>query len=619
MRYLYIMVLMAYGVCVSAQVDTSAMSHIVDPITITINPHPDHTQLYKLDESSQTELVNDLLESQSTVYIKSYGGGSLATLSLRGGNASQTQLQWEGIPINNPMLGLSDLSLVALGIFDQVRLVKGGQSAQYGSGAMTGMLNVRNRSTIDGLQAAAQITAGSYGELGTQLKVSGGNKKVGFSAKGFLQQAENDFTYQLTNGDNRINSNAEYESQGLVLDAQFHPADNQGLSLSSWFQNTHRNIPPTTVQNSSSAFQDDILSRHQLRYYGHFNKINLHSQAAYFNEQNNYTDPDRLTIAENRFVTFYHSGGLKTFNNGCNFWYEYSHTKGQSKSYADDGNDFRRLALVAEIHYNFKPLQFDFTLRKEWNNIVDAPLIQNLIVSYTKNKFITGLKLSREFRSPTLNELYWQPVGNLELLPELGWNQELSFAIKDHDKLPDFNLTTYHRKIDNWILWIPEDSAGGLWAPTNLTSVRSYGADIDINHTIKVREGIAEIASGYAYTKSINLSNVNQQGIKEGDQLIYTPLHKTYATFSLEFNKWAWNYAQQYTSGVTAINENLDGYTTANTSISYDFNTKNIKHNFQFNINNIFNSQYRIIERRPMPGRNFNIGWTIKFIKKNEK
>ena len=618
MRYLYIMVLLAYCMRLSAQVDTSTMSHInIEELTITVLPHPAHEQTLELDDNTDQNLISDLLESKSTVYIKSYGGGSLATLSLRGGSATQTQLQWEGIPLNNPMLGISDLSLVPLNLFSHTQLRKGGLSAQNGSGAITGILNMENRLNLNGLGAEAQLSAGSFGELGSQIMLSAGNDKASISVKAFTQKSDNDFTYYLGNGDSRINTNGDYKAKGLLVNAQLWPSDSERITLSTWIQNTHRGIPPTTVQNSSSAFQDDILRRYKLSYLNGFEKFSLSSQVAYFDEDNDYTDPDRLTEAENRFKTFYNNTALQTGTKHNYFLkYEYSHTRGTSKSYADEGNDYRRFALIAQTNLNWGYLKLDGILRKEWNNIVDAPLIPSTTLSYVKNQFITSLKVSREFRSPTLNELYWQPVGNLDLLPELGWNEELNVALRNSPQLPNFSVTAHHRKINNWILWIPLNGTSGAWAPTNLTSVRSYGLDMDLDYQKKIKNSQTQIATGYAYNKSTNLSTVNQQGIEEGDQLIYTPVHKAYINLGYEYKNISVEYTHQYTSSVTAINEDLNDFMVANTSVSYTINTQKINHNFYINLNNIFNSSYRIIERRPMPGRNFNIGWTIKIIQK---
>ena len=46
------------------------------------------------------------LAMETPLYVRSYGAGTLATLGIRGGSASHTQILWNGIPLRNPMVGL---------------------------------------------------------------------------------------------------------------------------------------------------------------------------------------------------------------------------------------------------------------------------------------------------------------------------------------------------------------------------------------------------------------------------------------------------------------------------------------------------------------------------------
>ena len=56
--------------------------------------------------------IADLLSYNSSVFIKNYGPGGLATTAFRGGNASQTAVLWNGFNLQNAMLGQADLSLM---------------------------------------------------------------------------------------------------------------------------------------------------------------------------------------------------------------------------------------------------------------------------------------------------------------------------------------------------------------------------------------------------------------------------------------------------------------------------------------------------------------------------
>src|SRR5687768_7382051 len=84
------------------------------------------------------ENLSSLLSSNTPLFIRSYGSGTLATLGIRGGSASHTQILWNGIPLRNPMLGLVDLALIPTAIIDQAAIHYGGHGAAFGSGAVGG-------------------------------------------------------------------------------------------------------------------------------------------------------------------------------------------------------------------------------------------------------------------------------------------------------------------------------------------------------------------------------------------------------------------------------------------------------------------------------------------------
>ena len=55
--------------------------------------------------------VADVLTFNSSIFVKNYGRATLSTVSFRGTSASHTQVSWNGMKINNPMLGMTDFSI----------------------------------------------------------------------------------------------------------------------------------------------------------------------------------------------------------------------------------------------------------------------------------------------------------------------------------------------------------------------------------------------------------------------------------------------------------------------------------------------------------------------------
>ncbi|MEM1218588.1 MAG: Plug domain-containing protein, partial [Bacteroidota bacterium] len=70
-----------------------------------------------------------LLQQQGLLHIKDYGPGRLSTLTLRGGSAGQSQVVWNGIPLNAPTLGLLDLSTLPTSNAGRVQFINRGEGA----------------------------------------------------------------------------------------------------------------------------------------------------------------------------------------------------------------------------------------------------------------------------------------------------------------------------------------------------------------------------------------------------------------------------------------------------------------------------------------------------------
>ncbi|NJL13466.1 MAG: TonB-dependent receptor plug domain-containing protein [Microscillaceae bacterium] len=53
--------------------------------------------------------LGQLLQALSSLYVREYGPQQLSSLSFRGTGSSHTAVLWQGININSPTLGMSDL------------------------------------------------------------------------------------------------------------------------------------------------------------------------------------------------------------------------------------------------------------------------------------------------------------------------------------------------------------------------------------------------------------------------------------------------------------------------------------------------------------------------------
>lgn len=551
--------------------------------------------------------ITEVLNRKANIFVKHFGTASSSSLSIRGGSANQALLTWNDLPINNPMLGLSDISLIPVHLFDQIEISKGGNSSEYGNGAITGVINLSNNygTSERPIALGVNLGAGSYGLRQGAINLHVNRGKWSSSTKLFHTSSQNNFNYELGNSI-RENTHANFNSTAWLQAINYSIAPNQKISIQSWWQDTFREIPPTTTQNISEAEQIDRVFRLFAEYKITHYKSSFSTNVAYFDEDNDFEDPQILLSSENRFKRILGKSKLSIalkediILRGI---VEFSHSRGQSQSY-EQTETLSALSTTASLKKLWKQSHLALSLRHERNSIGRSFTSPNLIYNkQISDRWHIQGKISREFRFPTLNELFWRPGGNTVLGSENGWNQELDLHFNQKKK-HHLTFSLFHRRINDWILWSLADGSN-FFAPVNISMVRSYGAELKADKYITIGQLQLELYGNYNYTISENLSEVSLPKINLGDQLFYTPKHQISLNATATYNKIRFNINAQHTSSTLGIIEILNSYSLINANVDYTLEINNHKINLSIAGNNITDSQYRIIERRPMVGRNF--------------
>ena len=205
----------------------------------------------------------DFLQQEAGMYIKGYGLGSLSTSSIRGGNAGHTQVLWNGLPLQSPMLGQLDLALLPVHTAESIQFEKGGNTALWGSGAIGGLIAMDTEADFHNrLSLNSHTSLGSFGSFQQQLGLRLGNTEWQSHTKLSHYQARNDFLFEVAQGlPRRRQANAALSQQNLLQDFYWKPNVQNQFSLHLWRQESDREIPPTLVQNRSEARQEDAATR----------------------------------------------------------------------------------------------------------------------------------------------------------------------------------------------------------------------------------------------------------------------------------------------------------------------------------------------------------------------
>ncbi len=558
----------------------------------------------------------DALEESGMLFVKTYGLGSLATASLRGGAAGQTAISWNGIALQSPMLGLVDLSLIPTIHIDIAQVDGGGQSAAMGSGAVAGSISFKTDRPDTTFRMTHHFTTGSFGLFHSAHRLSGGTEKLRFKLSAQFDKATNDFPFRLRDDlpEQRL-SHAEFQQQAWQQSVfwDFHPKHR--LTAHAWQQTTNRNLPPTTVENLSLATQEDQFWRQQLIWQARWRKAVWENQLAYNKEDIYYQDPiagidapstfNQLTWQSKRYQTI----GNLDLESGL----QYIRASAEAKEYRQIRLQEQK-GLYQRLTYHFTPT-FKHTLLARIHQIDDHDPLWALRVEMSKEfsySWRVSGAVSRDFRVPTLNDLYWIPGGNPDLKTELSWAQELEINKYDDEGRYFFGATVYNRMVDNWIQWAQQDG-NVFWSAGNVTRVWSRGLEFTGILSFPTGRGRLDVDARYNYTKSTYEEAVVNPAIEKGTQLWYTPVHLANLQLSWEVGNLLFRYTHRYVSETEGVNADLAAYQLGDFHLIWQKLEKETGFRCFLEVNNLWNTSYRVIERRAMPGRHLRVGIQADF------
>lgn len=136
-------------------------------------------------ESRQDVMVSDLLQTVPGVVINRSGGyGALTSMFTRGGESDYTKILLDGIPLNEPG-GAFDFSSLAATDLDHIEIVRGPQSALFGSDAMTGVVQLfSRRGDAENIrpQVTLNLDGGNLSTLNAGADVNGQTGRLDYDA-----------------------------------------------------------------------------------------------------------------------------------------------------------------------------------------------------------------------------------------------------------------------------------------------------------------------------------------------------------------------------------------------------------------------------------------------------
>ncbi|OHD70567.1 MAG: hypothetical protein A2177_05800 [Spirochaetes bacterium RBG_13_68_11] len=588
-------------------------------------------------EARGARTVADAIEATAGVAISDYGAaGAQKTATIRGSTSSQVLVLIDGIRVSKAMSGFIDLSTIPADSIERIEVLRSGASALYGSDAVGGVINIIMKkkpapltvslengsflpvSHVEGYGTSKTKNGPDYASLVDSQKISFSVApsigEVVLRASGGFTRAANAYTFFDSSDEVRIRQNAGllagnaatgigFPLLGGSLDADFTGVYQQnGVpgSLSSPTLSASQTDARATavVRFSTDRFFSEILSL----------DVTAHAEYAgvgYVNAEAPSEDSDsRLFTAGVELQQKAYASEALTFVYGISSAYD----RGSSTEFGApqrlSAGAF--LAPVIELgSFSIHPsLRYDYS-----SDYSPGALSGSLGASYKLSE-TDSLKanLSRSYRVPSFEDLYWPSgagvEGNPDLNPETGYSADVGY--ERSAKGLSYSVFAFARYAQDVILWQP--GTDGIWRPSNFGAAFYPGIEQELKLEFLDR-----------FTAALNhtflYSYVLDEGMTLADdkRLPMTPVHTLNATLA---------YAGDGLSGsMTARYMSLRFIKIANAAYLSDVLVldailkKDIAKGWvtYLAVDNLFGAQYQVVNGYPMPGTSIRMGLTASF------
>jgi len=592
----------------------------VEIISSRIETFSSGQKLVKIDSLAsslyQAENLGQLLTKNSSVQIRSYSG--ISSISFRGTASHHTGVFWNGFAVNPSNIGMVNLASIPTGYFNDVKLLYGGASSLFGSGNIGGSIHLGSNPNFNsGNKGQIAFTSGSFSEYNVNGNASFASGNWYSNTSILLKSAKNDFTYETLKGESERMQNNKTEQYGILQDV-YSRFNNSIVGGSFWYQNNYQEIPSSLTEKQSDATQEDQSFRSVLSWEQFLNKSKLTIKGSFFYEDLHYLDPaenstntidSKITTAKSSVESVFSKNFIENsvFKAGAIFINE----QGNSDNW--NGDVLRRqLGLFAYWVQRFPVIDWsmDLKLRQDFTEGYKVPFTPALGVEGKIYRNLFGkLSVSRNFRIPTFNDLYWIGLGNEDLQPESSWNEEVGIVYKNEQTGRIINgkleLTAFSSQVDNWILWVPN---GMLFSPENIQKVWSRGLELEGNTNFNLQQILIGLNGGYTFAKSTNQISQGTNDESYEKQLIYMPEHRFFINATTTYKRFVFSYNHNYTGEQYVSSDNLEtlpSYGLSNVSLQKTFSINKYGLTAQFEVLNIWDVDYQSNRYYPMPGRSF--------------
>ena len=576
--------------------------------------------------------VSDVLKTVPGVAMGANGGrGAVTSLFLRGANSKHTAVIIDGIRVN-PADTNFDFGGLALSNIEQIEVLRGEQSALWGSDAMGGVVYITTKSGLykdKEFNVDFDLGAGSHRTRDGSVTLSGQHHGLYYAlhgdshrTQGISARSERVFNYTSISGAKSTNVPAT-EKDG------FH-RDNVSMRLG--FDDSKKGVDFLASHSSQTLHLDNSAAdelkfddntrtretRYKLSgYFGNAEDLFVH-KAAVSHVKMDADTAQYQSWASAIGKTEYDSKKLNTnYQLDINFDRE-----GEVKQAVSVLADYQNTKYIASA-YNFaekklteKSVATEYRLFTESDHSLsvsgrytDNSLFENAFTARLAGAYRLSQNLKahasigKAIHNPTFIDVYgwgnstsW--AANPNLKPEKSLGGELGLLVESNDKRHSLDTTLFARNVDNFLSAVPVRGSTAYRTINRDGKTKIKGVEVAYNGKF------TEQLSGYA---NYTYTYIKSENDKYGLNYVRRPKH----TGNLGL---AYQITEKLSSDVNVsyVGKRLDSgdfkmpsYTLANLGVNYKVADSLT---IYANLNNVFNKKYENIVGYGQDGRNVYVG-----------
>lgn len=430
-------------------------------------------------ERRQVQSLVDLLRSVPGVTITNNGGlGKVTSIFLRGTESDHVLVLIDGIKIGSATLGSTAFEDIPIAQIERIEVVRGSNSALYGSEAIGGVIQIFTRKGGGALTPAFNISGGSYKTSQAAAGISGGGKNSWFNINAAHLDSEgfnacdgcSAFVPYEPDDDGYRNSSVALRAGyrftgGTEIDAQLLRADS-------------KNEYDSNSQNQADKLQQ--ASRLSLRFSPlEFWQLKLTAGSSR-DESENYSK-DRVVLPS-RFDTQRDSISLQNdiaLGDEDLFTIGIDYQDDQVSSTVDyEVRSRDNKGLFMQYLGGFATHDWQLSARRDNNQQFGTQNTGRLAWGYALNQALRlTVAYGTAFKAPTFNDLYFPGFSAPLLAPEE--SDSVEFGLSGRSDWVNWSLNAYQIDIDNLIAYDASISKAA-----NIDKARIHGLETVLSTTL---------------------------------------------------------------------------------------------------------------------------------------